>query len=192
MKSTANVINGSGMMFTTRRLTVMSMFTAISIVLVYFIHFPIFPITPFLQYDPADIPIFIVTFAYGPMMGLIITAVVSVIQGVTVSAASGIIGIIMHILATGSFVVVAGNIYKKWNTRKGQITSIALGTVTWTATMVVWNIVFTPLFLGQAVEQVLPLLIPAIIPFNIIKAGVNGVLAFMLYKGFSKIIDSRK
>ena len=39
----------------------MGMMAAISIILVYLIHFPIFPAASFLEYDPADVPILILT-----------------------------------------------------------------------------------------------------------------------------------
>ena len=94
----------------TRQLVSMAMLGAISIVLVSVVHFPLIPAAPFLEYDPADIPILIGTFAYGPLAGLLMTIVVSVIQGVTVSAQSGPIGVIMHIFATGFCVLVAGGI----------------------------------------------------------------------------------
>ena len=94
-----------------RKLTTMGMMAAVSIILVYLIHFPIFPAASFLEYDPADIPIFICTFLYGPLSGFILTVIVSFIQGFTVSAQSGIIGVMMHIFATGFFTIVAGNMY---------------------------------------------------------------------------------
>lgn len=53
-----------------RKLVTMAMLAALSIVLVYVIHFPIFPAASFLEYDPADIPILIGTFAYGPLAGV--------------------------------------------------------------------------------------------------------------------------
>ena len=89
-----------------RKLVTMAMLAALSIVLVYVVHFPIFPAAPFLEYDPADIPILIGTFAYGPVAGIILTVVVSVIQGMTVSASSGFMGIAMHIFATSILVLV--------------------------------------------------------------------------------------
>ena len=98
----------------TRKLTTLAMLAALAIVLVALIHFPLVPAAPFLEYDPADIPIFIGTFLFGPAAGLALTAVVCVIQGVTVSAASGPIGIIMHFLATGTFVLLAGNLYRAY------------------------------------------------------------------------------
>ena len=76
--------------------------------LVAVIHFPLIPAAAFLEYDPADIPILICAFAYGPLAGLLLTVVVCFIQGFTVSAQSGIIGIVMHIFATGCCVLVTG------------------------------------------------------------------------------------
>ena len=66
------------------KLAKMAMLVAISIVLVVIIHFPIFPAVAFLEYDPADIPILIGTFAFGPGAGIVLVIVTSVIQGLTV------------------------------------------------------------------------------------------------------------
>ena len=90
----------------TMRLVKMGAMVALSVALVYLIHFPIFPAVAFLEYDPADIPILIGTFAFGPLAGLVLTVVTSVVQGLTVSASSGLYGILMHVIATGVLVVV--------------------------------------------------------------------------------------
>lgn len=104
----------------TKQLTQMAVLAAMSILLVYLIHFSNIPgRSPFLEYDPADIPVFIGAFMFGPMEAAILTAIVCVLQGVTVSSASGIIGILMHFFATGSFVLVAGNVYKKIEPERG-------------------------------------------------------------------------
>ena len=66
---------------TTVKLAKMGMLIGISIILVVLIHVPIIPAAPYLEYDPADIPIFIGTFAFGPLAGLILTIIVSIIQG---------------------------------------------------------------------------------------------------------------
>ena len=89
------------------------MLVAIAVVLVYLIHFPILPMLPFMEYDPADVPIMIGTFAFGPLAGIVLTAVTCLVQGLTVSASSGVYGIIMHFVATGTYVLVAGLIYYK-------------------------------------------------------------------------------
>ena len=130
----------------TKVLTRMAVLAAISILLVALIHFPIFPAAPFLEYDPADIPIFIGTFMYGPVLGLVLTLITCILQGLTVSAQSGIMGILMHLFATGSYVLVAGIIYQRMHDRKGAIIALIAGSITMTISMVIWNIIFTPIF----------------------------------------------
>lgn len=171
-----------------RRLTTMGMMAAISVVLVYLVHFPIFPVAPYLEYDPADIPIFICTFLYGPGAGFLLTVLASTIQGVTVSTASGWIGILMHIFATGSFTLVAGNIYRHGKSKRTAVLALVAGVLTMTGMMVVWNLVFTPIFTGMPREGVLEILVPVIIPFNLIKAGANAGITMLVYKKISGII----
>lgn len=166
----------------TRKLTTMAMLTGLSVILVAVIHFPLFPTAPFLEYDPADIPIFIGTFLLGPAAGLALTFAVSVIQGMTVSAQSGVIGMLMHFLATGSFVLLAGTIYRRWRTRKGALVALACGVVSMTAVMALCNLIFTPLFMGAPIEAVVSMLLPVIIPFNLLKAGMNAAITYFVYK----------
>lgn len=168
----------------TIRLAKMGMLVAISVVLVYFIHFPIFPAVPFLEYDPADISILIGTFAFGPLAGLGLTVVTSVIQGLTVSAHSGAYGIIMHIIATGTMVLVAGLIYGKGKTKKKAVTALAAGSLAMVVVMFFANLVVTPLFMGVPREVVMTLM-PMILAFNFVKAGINSTITFLLYKRLS-------
>ena len=168
----------------TVRLAKMGMLVAVSIVLVYFIHFPIFPAVAFLEYDPADIPILIGTFAFGPLAGILLTIVTAVIQGLTVSAASGLYGILMHIIATSAIVLVAGIIYKKNKTRKGAVIGLVCGVIAWIIVMIGANLVITPLFMGVPRSVVVDLM-PFIAAFNGIKAGVNAIITFLLYKRIS-------
>lgn len=171
----------------TVKLAKMGMLVAIAIVLVSFIHFPLFPAVPFLEYDPADVPIIIGTFAFGPLAGLLLTVVTSVVQGVTVSAASGVYGILMHIVATGAFVVVAGLIYKSKKTKKMAVIALLSGVAAMTLIMIPANLIITPLFMGMPREAIYPLL-PMIIAFNLCKAGINAIITFVLYKRISPFL----
>lgn len=166
----------------------MAMLAALSIILVAVIHFPVFPAAPFLEYDPADIPIFIGTFLFGPAAGLGLTLVVCVIQGSTVSAAAGIIGILMHFAATGSFVLLAGSIYKRRRTRAGAVMALGAGTFIMTAVMVLWNLILTPLYMQMPMDAVLKILVPVIIPFNLLKAGINAIATYVVYKPIGRIV----
>ena len=104
----------------TKQLTQMAVLAAMSIPLAYLIRVP-FPGAPFsLEYDPADIPILIGTFMFGPLGGLIITGVVCVLQGLTVSASSGIIGILMHFLLQVLMFLLQGIFIKEIAPEKAQ------------------------------------------------------------------------
>lgn len=182
--------NGAGAVTLTQKKTVklakMAMLVAISLLLVN-IHFPIFPPIAFMEYDPADIPILIGTFAFGPAAGILITVVTALLQGFTVSAASGLYGILMHIIATGTYVLVAGFIYKFHKGKKSAVIALIAGTLAMTAIMVPANLTITPYFMGVPVDAVTALL-PFIIAFNLIKAGVNGLITFLVYKRVSKFL----
>ncbi len=169
----------------TKKMVVMAMLSAVSVILVMLIRVPWFG-AGFLEYDPADVPILIATLMYGPCAGLTVTFVVSVIQGLTVSSGSGIIGIIMHILATGSYVFFTGNIYKRVKNTKGLIVSLCFGALVSTLFMLLWNVWFTPLFMKVPTEMVVKMLVPTIIPFNLVKTFGNGMLAAVIYSVLKK------
>lgn len=173
----------------TKKLTTLSVLTAFSIVLMLIIRFPIFPAAPYLEFEPMDIPILIAGLAYGPVAGLTVTLVSSVLQGLTVSSAvGGWFGVLMHFIASGTFVTVASLIYRKNHSMKGAIVGLAVGTIAMAAIMVPANLVLTPAFYGTPVEVIKPLLLPVIIPFNLIKAGINGVVTFFIYKPLRKYV----
>lgn len=170
----------------TRKLAVMALLVAISVLLIYIVHFPIIPSVAFLEYDPADIPILIGALAYGPVAGIMLTVVASVIQGLTVSAGTGgLYGILMHIVATSTLVLVSSTIYRFRHTRVGAIIGLSCGVVAMGAIMMPANLIITPYFLGMPASTVVPML-PAIFIFNIIKAGVNSAITFVVYKTVSR------
>lgn len=176
------------MKFSVKKLVTMAVLAALSIVLMMFIKFPIIPAAPYLIYEPADVPIMIGSFLFGPLAGLVITVIVSAIQTLTSSSGNGVVGFFMHVVATGTFVITAGLIYKKIHTVKGAIIALVFGTLAMTAVMIPVNLVIQPNFYGVPIDAVKSLLIPAIIPFNILKAGLNSVLTFVIYKRISNVV----
>ena len=173
----------------TLKLVKMGMLVAISIALVYLIHFPLFPAVAFLEYDPADIPILIGTFAFGPVAGVLLTVITSVIQGLTVSAASGVYGIIMHVIATCTLTLIAGGCYIKHKSKKSAVIGLVSGTAAMALVMIAANLIITPLFMGVPRAAVWSLM-PFIVGFNVIKAGINGLVTFFLYKRISRFLHS--
>jgi len=173
----------------TRTLTTLSVLTALSIILMLFIRFPIFPAAPYLEFEPMDIPILIAGFAYGPVAGLAVTLVSSLIQGLTVSSAvGGWVGVLMHFIASGTFVTVASLIYRKKRDMAGAAIGLAAGVIAMAAIMVPANLVITPAFYGTPVEVVKSMLIPVIIPFNLIKAGINAAVTLVIYKPIKRFL----
>lgn len=171
------------MRMSTNKLAKLAMMVAISCVLVLLIRIP-FPPAPFLVYDPADVPIYITTFAFGPVAGLIVTIVVSFIQAFVLGG-DAVYGFVMHVFATGMFAFVAGLIYHKNKSKKGAITGLVAGVIIATAVMCLMNYLVTPYYMGAPREAVVAMLIPVIIPFNLLKAGLNAVITFLVYKRIS-------
>ncbi len=174
------------------RLTRLGLLAAVSIVLVYFIHFPIFPSAAYLEYDMADVPILICTFLFGPFWGLLLTLVVSVLQWLLVSPQSGWVGCLMHLFSTGTCALIAGTVYARRHNIKGAILAMALGGLGHVLMMIPLNLIFTVHFNGAPMEAVLAMLPTIIIPFNLIKVGINGLLTFLLYKKVGKLLRWEK
>ncbi|HHV96974.1 MAG TPA: ECF transporter S component [Clostridiaceae bacterium] len=178
------------MKYDINKLVKIAVLSALAIVLMILLRFPLIPSAPYMEYDPADIPVFIGGFMYGPIAGLIITVIVSFIQAITVSASSGWIGFVMHVIATGSFVIVASLIYKKIHTYKGAIISLIAGTITMTVIMIPANLIFTPMF-GVPLETVKAGILTIIVPFNLLKAIINSVVTLLVYKPLSRILKDK-
>lgn len=142
---------------------------------------PMIPATPFLTYDPKGIIIAIGGFIFGPLSAFAITVVVSTIEMFTISE-TGFIGLIMNIIATGAFACIAALVYKKTHTISGAVIGLILGSIAMTAVMVLWNYLVTPFYMGVSRKVVTDLLVPAIIPFNLIKSGLNTAVTLIIYK----------
>jgi len=166
----------------------MAILAALSLVLVLLIHFPIIPAAPWLEYDPAEVPILIGGFVYGPIAGLIITVITALIQALTVSAQSGWVGFVMHVIPTGTLVLVSSIIYKYNKTRKGALIALIIASIARTAVMIPANLFFTVRYWGQPLEVVKASIVPVIIPFNLIKSVANSLIVFLVYKSLRKIV----
>ena len=171
---------------TTAKLAKLAMMTAVSIVLLLIVRIP-WPGAAFLEYDPADLPIYITAFAFGPFEGLIVTLIVCLIQAFGLGG-SGIYGFIMHFIATGIVAVVIGTMYRRNKTKKTAIKALVTGVIVTTVVMCIMNIIVTPVFMGAPRSAVIAMLPTVIIPFNLVKAGVNSLLTFILYKRISGLL----
>ena len=172
-----------------KMITRLGMLAAISVVLASLIHFPLFPAASYLVYDPADIPVLLSAFLYGPAAGVAVTVIVSVIQGITVSAEGQFIGIIMHIVATSAFCIVASLIYRKKQDVAHLAVGLVLGALAMAVLMCGMNLLLTPIYTGMPVSAVAEMIVPIILPFNLLKAGINALVTFLVYLPLRSALD---
>ncbi len=162
----------------TKKLTTIAMLCALTYVVMAVGRIPV---VLFLKYDPSDIIVTLGGFIWGPMTSCIISFVVATIELFTVSD-TGIIGWVMNIVQTLSFACVAAVIYKKKHTLSGAVIGLVSGWIVSTAVMMLWNYLITPIYMGYPREAVVELLLPAFLPFNLLKGGLNASITFLLYK----------
>lgn len=159
----------------------MAMLCALAFVAVAAIRIPLIPIMPFLEYEPKDVIILTGGFLFGPMASVLISVIVSFVEMFTISS-TGIIGLIMNILSTVAFVCPAAYLYRRYHTMAGAFAGMVAGTLLMTVIMVLWNYLITPIYMGYPREAVVQLLLPAIVPFNLLKGGINTALTMLIYK----------
>ena len=169
----------------------MAMLIAISLVLIMLIRFPLFPSAAFLQYDMADVPVLVGTLLFGPLSGLLILLIEAFLQAFLLGG-DGWVGFLMHFIASGALVLIAGLFYKKWHSVKGIAVGLIIGSIGATLLMIPLNYIFTVHFYGVPLDAVNQLMLPAIIPFNIIKAGVNSVITAGVYLPLNRYLVRRR
>jgi len=173
-----------------KKITSIGLLVALSIIAGYFINFPILPQAPFLLYDPGSVFLLIGAFKLGPKIGVLMSLITAILFAL-ITGKGGPYGALMNFLATGTFVFISTQIYFFYHNKKGAILGLILGTLAMTLIMVPANLVITPLYLGVEREIVAKMLIPAIIPFNLLKGIISGVLIFILYKRLHPLIISK-
>lgn len=139
------------------------------------------PIVLFLKYDPKDVVIVIGGLIFGPLTSFAVTVIVSVVEMLTISG-TGIFGCIMNIISGCSFACTAALIYKKKRNLPGAVLGLLGGCGCQVAVMMLWNYLIAPIYMGYPREAVAELLLPAFLPFNLIKGGLNAAITMLLYK----------
>ena len=174
----------------TRRLAVTAMLCALAYAAVAVARIPITPVE-FLKYEPKDVIIAIGGFLYGPLAALSISVIVSLIEMLTISS-TGWIGFAMNVLSSVAFSGIAALVYRKKRTLGGAVLGLCLGVVCMAGTMVLWNYLITPLYMGTSRADVAAMLLPIILPFNLLKGCLNGALTALLCRVCAMRISSRK
>lgn len=174
--------------WSTRQLVTMALMCAIS-ALFSFVQIPLIPGLTFLTYDPSLMPAMVCGFAFGPGAGFVVGALAAVIHGLVLGEW---VGSMMNIVATLCFVVPAAFVYRRVHTFKGAVAGLALGSAAAVAGAIVANLTIGVWFWYGSVDAIAPMILPALVPFNLVKTILNSVLTMVVYKAVSNLITPKK
>ena len=174
-----------------KRIAACGMLCAAAFVITVVFRIPVFPAAPFLKIDFKDTVIALAGFIYGPIYTVLISVIVAFLEFVTVSE-SGIIGFVMNSLSSITLSLTAALIYKYRRKISGAAIGLLSGALVMTAFMIMWNWLITPLYTGMPRSAVEAMLIPTILPFNLIKSLLCSSFTLILYRPFTAALKRAK
>ena len=133
----------------------------------------------FLKYEVSDVPALIAGFALGPLPGVLVVLLRNVLRFVVVG--SELIGLTANFVAGATMVFVAGSYYQRHLTRQAAAWSLVLGGAAQVLVCIPAATVAMRAY-GVPTPAIPGMLTGAILPFNVVKATLNAVLTFVLYK----------
>ena len=169
--------------WSTRRIAVYALFVALSMA-VSFIEFPLIPGVPWLKYDPSGIVCLVAGFAYGPAAAVLVS-----VLGFVPHVFADPWGSLMAIAVALAMSVPAALVYRRLRTRRGALIGIIAGAVVALAVAIIGNLLVTPIYADMTVEQVAAMIVPALLPFNLAKLAVHGVVTFLIYNPISNLLN---
>ena len=189
--------------FVVRKMACAAMLVAIAFVLTFF-SFPVPGFPPFLKLDISSLPVMIGSFAFGPLTGVIIAGIKSLLDFIFGSNSAGV-GQVADFLITASFALTAGTIYRFNKSRKGAIIASVASIFAITIVGAITNYyillpfyakVFMPMDkilavcrqINPNIDSVADYIIYATVPFNLLKGTIIALLTLVLYKRISGLI----
>ena len=148
------------------------------------IELPIFPAAPWLKYDPSGIVCLVAGFAFGPYAAAIVS-----ILGFLPHVFTSPWGALMGMLVALAISVPASLVYRRKRTRRGAMTGMALGMVIALVVALISNLLVTPLYAHMTVAQVAAMIVPILLPFNLLKFAIHAVVTFLIYKPITTLLD---
>ena len=174
--------------WSTKQLVTMALMCAIAILL-SFIEFPIMPAASFLKLDIALVPSAVVGFSFGAGPGVLVGIVSAVAHG---AITGNWVGCLMNIIVACAYIIPSSIIYKRNRTFRGAVIGLVVSTICLIVGAIVANLIVDPIFYGIPFDTVVGLIVPAILPFNIIKGVVVSILTALVYKSISNLITPAK
>ncbi len=135
----------------------------------------------FLTFDAKDAVISIISLMFGPLYGVLSAAIVAFLEFLSVSD-TGVYGLIMNFLSSGTFALTCGVIYKYKKSFSGAIVGLVISVLSVTSVMLLANLFITPYFMGADRSVVISMIAPLLLPFNLTKAAMNAAITLAIYK----------
>ena len=158
-----------------KRIALTALFTAASLIL-SFVQIPIFPIAPWLMFDPSGITCLIAALAFGPKLGAAV-AIISWLPRVFLDP----FGAPMGMLSTCALIIPAALVYRKGGrSRKASLAGMVLGAAVSVVLSCAMNLVVTPLYTAISMADVAAMIIPVLLPFNVLKMLISIVAGQVL------------
>ena len=152
--------------------------------LLMLIQFPL-PLFPnFLFVDFSDIPALIATLIFGPIAGILVEFFKNVLNYIQTGSQTGIpVGQIANFVAGIVFILPTYFVYKRLKTRKGMTLALIIGTAFMAVLMSILNyLVILPAYtVLMGFPDMRNLVLPAILPFNLLKGVMMSVIFMLLF-----------
>ncbi len=160
-----------------KQISVVAVFSAIAFLLTFLFKFKV----SFLTFDFKDAVIAIVSLTFGSAYGVASAGIVAFLEFLSISD-TGLYGLIMNFISSGTFALIIGSVYKHKRTLQGAILSAILSAVGATTVMMLANYFITPYYMGVSRSDVLALIPTLLLPFNLAKTVINAASTLILYK----------
>ena len=98
-------------------------------------------------------------------------------------------GSIMAIGVALALSVPAALIYRRHTSRKGALAGIVVGALCAIVAAIIGNLFITPLYAHMSMAAVAKMIVPILLPFNLIKFTLHGVITFLIYKPISNLLN---
>ncbi len=168
--------------WSTRRIAIYALFVALAIV-TSFIEVPLMPAMPWLKYDPSGIIVLIAGFAFGPSAASIVG-----VLGFAPHLLMDPWGALMAILVALGLGLPSAFIYRSHRSRKAAALGLVVGALVALAVAILGNLIITPIYAKMSVQAVAALIVPALLPFNLIKFAIDGIATYVIYKPVSNLL----
>lgn len=187
---------------TTKNLTMIAMFSAISAVLMVFeIQLPFSP--SFVKFDFSDLPVMLGGFLIGPFAGGIIVFMKILLHFLLNGTTSFFVGDLSNLLLTLSFVLPASFIYQQKKTKKTTIQGLLVSIICTSLLAIIFNLfLIFPLCLkvlnlkmvdlinmihvvNPLVKDVFTMIVFSLLPFNLFKYSIVSMITMLSYKKLS-------